>query len=627
MRLRRLSLFLIVGLAGPAAAHAQDYDDPVAAKALDELVATLLPAGSPAREEPAAWVEVSRLLPTACDQLRWLRAAVAARAAVPATQSWAARLAQAALERGRALAAAGHAAGCTDVLPALERLAQTSTSPDALLDPQALRQRLDASAGLGDLTPLAKFTLLARGASPAKLPAAGTPEAWDTPRVVLDALAKTAALPAFMDLRRLQRRLTDAHADWTQRQKQPFADAGAQALVTATFQIAAACMDRALGLDAGDVQRVSLPIPYPLDGAEWAALAEPLKQANLWSWAALAAAFAGQPSDAQAMWAGARTVNADLWPAVGDAENGWLTRAANPARATEPGRLPLSADFRAAAHRERARLQEDLLKQFEAADASDEAAADSIFQTIQRAKAVELGLADEPKPLDLPTLKDRFGGDEKNHVYLFVEFLTLRQANGGAGRCGGVALYRPLYQERKKGDEATYADEYRVKILKPAAGPVELVTSALDDPGPPRARKDARIIIAPDGPPSPGWFVFEHQTLVKLTGPDAESWVVYLPSALALTSVWTGEVTLRAWHRSGLQSDPAADEKMATDTNPLTLGKVAAGLSSQSGGGALFTQNVWFQSSAERPKENSLLALMKAKREKQLDVLPVWVRK
>jgi hypothetical protein len=147
------------------------------------------------------------------------------------------------------------------------------------------------------------------------------------------------------------------------------------------------------------------------------------------------------------------------------------------------------------------------------------------------------------------------------------------------------------------------------------------VREALKGPGPPPGRRDARILVAPDGPLPPEWFTFEKTELLELIGGAPDSWVVYLPSALALKSVWTEETTAQTWYRSLLQSS-SVPRVMTVESGRLSLPDVATSVSGQT----IATARFWFQV-PKNPPEPSLQAFMDAKRENQLGVLLVWVRK
>ncbi len=85
------------------------------------------------------------------------------------------------------------------------------------------------------------------------------------------------------------------------------------------------------------------------------------------------------------------------------------------------------------------------------------------------------------------------------------------------------------------------------------------------------------FIIALDGPPAASWLPFERSELLAPTDwsdTDA-SWVVYVPSAAALTAPqWTLPATLQAWYRLGLRQ--AIDPRVWA-TDPRALPKAGAG--------------------------------------------------
>lgn len=557
-----LLCFTPTGVAQQNSAASPAYDEPEQVAALDELLAADF-AGIAAELTADDWVQLSRLLGSPCDQSRWLLAQARRLSDMSGQRQAAADLIAAAQRRLQSLAEQNLLAGCADWAAAWQELGRRSQTLRAITDPQRLREALDSTPDLPKLPPYERFVLLARGAPGAKLLSRAASETWDLPRRTMERLASTPELPATAELLDLQRQLIFEYQKRTGATSPEFGDRAQQELVNATFQIAAAFLDRALGLDDGDVSGGSLLIPYDHAPEAWMALAERFGPDEAWLWAVLAQLLAvsptvGQPADmsrvarAQEVWAAVRTVSPTGWSAVDDADRGWLTRLGNPQRFIEPRALPLARDHRSARRAQRLTAEQEVARLLAAG--RETAQVDPLFAAIQTAKAADLGA--ELRPLSIAELEQQLG--ELQPVYLFVEWIELRNtpADGGT-RWAGVAVYREQYRRPQAGVKV--ADRYLARVLGPSASPVELVSEALAN-GPPRLptgqiRKDARVILAPDGGLPESWFPFEHETLLRptaWTGTDA-SWVVYVPSATALTSeAWTLDETLRVWYRAAV---------------------------------------------------------------------------
>ena len=137
-------------------------------------------------------------------------------------------------------------------------------------------------------------------------------------------------------------------------------------------------------------------------------------------------------------------------------------------------------------------------------------------------------------PLSLAQLTEKLGGEEP-WVYLFVELIELRSVAASAeGAFCGVALYRERYTKRMAGQP--YADKYVARIVPLAKNAEQVVAAALDH-GPPAETTEGRIMIAADGPLPSSWFDYEKSALLPRTGGGIDpSWIVYLPTATALTA-------------------------------------------------------------------------------------------
>lgn len=607
-----------------------------------QFSAVLKPPGGTA-PNPDDLVQLSRLLAEPCDQLRWLLYQAQDWAAQPAQQQAATSITQAALPRGESLAGLGLLKECADALSALQELATRRAPSDELTNPEALRARLQQGEGLTSLDAFTKFALLARGAPAARLFAGSVSEDWDTPRWVLDRLASVVELPTFDQLRELQQRLAATSGLWGGRADPSMSEPAKKELVTASFQIAAALLDRALGLDANDRTALQAPIPYRDDPAEWARLAAALDQETLRSWATLARILAASPpaggaappdlvSGARDTWADVRKVSTDVWPAVDTGENSWLTRLTDAARANSARMLPLGQAFNAGRSEQRRKAEEDVTTTLRGvSNPKDESLADRLFNAIQRAKLAEVGVGTDVKPLDLKALKTVLGGDNNNWVYLFIEMVHLRESGAQTGPAfAGVALYRPEYAKRMA--DSRYSDRYEIKILPQCGSPDELIRAALAAPGPPligggQIRKDARIMLALDGVLPAAWFSFEQRTLlqpIEWTASDS-AWVVYLPSAAVLgSSRWSLDDTLRAWYRSAVRTDHVVPT-LSADSTPVGIRRTPGPpLDSRLLGLTIF--RVWMDRGAERPEEQ-FFDLLAAKRAAEIRAIPLWVGK
>jgi hypothetical protein len=585
--------------AAPAAAQARraapqtpaappKYDRPQEITALDTIVQSLARPPDAAPPTPDDLVELSRLLSTPCDQLRWLLSRVQALAAQPEQKALGRQLAQAAARRGQQLAEQGLLSECGELVEQLQALGAAEEPLEKVADPDALRERLGKAEGLTELEPFARFALLSRGAPADRMLARNEAAPWDTPRAVLDRLAGAVELPQFWELLRLQQRLVTAHQSWAGQDTAARGAPEQQQLVEASFQIAAALLDRALGLDAQDMAGVKPPIPYNDSPAAWGALGQTLDGGALWSWATLAHVLAAGPPVGQATrpesitaarepWEKLRKVNPGVWAAVQDAQSGWLARLGAAERLVTPRMLPLAQGVRAPQHAQRRAAEEKARAVLGGASAATPQGVDELLRNVQLAKAADLGA--DAAPLGVDDLKRELGGDLP-WVYLYIEVLELREtAAAGGGRYCGVALYRTKYESRQAG--LAYEDRYDAKAIPLKPTLEDVVRAALASPGPPlvqgQLRKDARVILALDGPPAASWFAFESATLLQPTSwssTDA-SWVVYLPSSAALTAPsWTLEETLRAWYRAGLRD---GRDLSALAADPRSLTKASCG--------------------------------------------------
>ncbi len=620
-----------------APAKAPSYERPQEVAALDAMLPTLVPPETGAALTADELVQVSRLLASPCDQLRWLLARAQTLADQAAHERDAAELAKAAAARAQALAPLELTGACAEVPAALQEIMRRQQPLIGVTDPDRLIELLKKAERLTEQPAGAKFVLLSRGVPAAKLLTRGTPETWDLPRIVMDRLAGQIELPPTWELLDAYARLGDAYQKWAAADAAQFGDAAQQQSVKATFQIAAALLDRALGLDDPDLKGLTRPVPYGNNPEDWARLAEALEGEALWRWATLAHVLAaspasGQPapaasvSRAQQLWGNVRKLSPEGWRALDDAAGGWLPRLGTVDRTVQPNALPLTRDFQAAARAQRAAQEREIQRLVEEAGKSSEEAArpqavDALFAAIQSAKAADLGTA--LKPLTLAELQAQLG--DLQPLYLFVELAELRGGDGGTSRVCGVAVYRQYYRKPQQGVKAEDRYLARTLPLKPSAA--EVVAEALAN-GPPlmeggAIRKDARIIIAQDGPPARAWFDFETKSLLKptaWTGADP-SWVVYVPSATALSGGWSLDATLRVWYRAALRM---GGDLPIVSSPPQTLAARNAGPPLDREDMGLFLV-AW--GAPYGGTENKLADLLSVKRAKPVPALPLWVKK
>ncbi len=619
-------LALLTAFAGPAVAQANQpaYQEPAEREALNAIVQTLRGAAGDEFLPPADLIELSRLLSTPCDQARWLVEQVRYTRQQPNGRAAAQQLAEAASERWTGLLSA-----CGDELALLDELIAQLQATDDITDPDALRQWMDAQANYYDLEAYVKFTLLSRGVPTAKLIPRRDPQVWDAPRTTLASLTSSPDLAAFPRLLALRNDLIAEHATWTSNPAGPISLPEQRQAVDWSFQIAAALLDRAIGVDATDRAATASPIPYTDTPQAWSQMADRLEQDNLRIWSALARLLsAGDEADSTArqqlaaqvtpLVQAVRAVDGRGWDAVADPQNGWAARAAA-GRYVEPARLPLTSTFRGRSRQERAAAQATVEQQLSSAgNVTDLRAADALFASIQRAKAAELGV--NIAPLSIAQLKSELG--ESQLIYLFVEMFELRGSTpGSAPRYCGVAVYREQYAARMATVE--YTDQYLQKIIPPQTSPEQVLRVALAAPGPPAGLKDPRIIIASDAPLTGTWFGFEQGTLLAGTewrSTTPPSWVIYMPSATVLTtSAWTLDESLRTWYRAALQRGVDLPSLAASPTT-LRAGAEVAVLSDK----PIALQLVSMEE-GRRSATSRFMDLMNAKRGTPTPLVPLCV--
>ncbi|MBN2448212.1 MAG: hypothetical protein JXO22_15900 [Phycisphaerae bacterium] len=624
-----LLLVLLLAMLAASSVRAQPalatYAVPSEVTALDSLIAELRTGGE---EIPAAdLVELSRLLSRPCDQLSWLVTQVDAAAQQSGGRQAAWQLGQAIRARWPNDVAATRWADCAGQMQALQDTLANLQPVSGITDPDDLRAWLAQEANPRDVEAGIKFAFLARGLPAARFFSRNQRETWDMPRIVVEQLARDGDLAGSWQLLRLRQLLDEAHAEWRAAQPSPIADAELARQVNASFTVAAALTDRALGLDEQDRQAGAATLTYVAGADAWRAIADGLRAAALPHWEALARVLeasaqptgAGRQSatdQAAQAWATFRAVNTTSDSAVDDAANGWLARLNDAGRMSEPGRLSLASDYRSASRGQRQGFETQAQQQLAARNAN------ALLQSIQSAKAAEHGLS--TNPLSLDQVISELGGEEP-WVYLYLEMLELR--GGGATQYCGVAVYRKEYTKRMLG--RPYTDEYLSAVIPAQATPEAVVAAALALPGFPlrsngQIRRDARIIIAPDGPLGDSWFDYEAATLLQptewTTGSDP-SWVVYVPSASALTGGgWTLDSVLRVWYRSALRSGVALD---ALSTDPKSLAIAGSGPPLDGRDGLSFYVVQLVESRAI--VDNRLSDFMQRKRNERLPAIPLGV--
>lgn len=426
------------------------------------------------------------------------------------------------------------------------------------LDPAQLSRRI-ADARPEDLRALdryQKFILLARGAAQQNVFARtllgeDIPD-WDTPReLISEKLASRNPMPTLVQLLEHQQTLVEkwkaAEGQLAGLERPPIA---------ATFHIAAALFDRALGVDEIDAAAGArdAPFNYASDSDSWAEIAQLLEDAQAWRWAALAHALqaGADPGNqathleaAQAVWTKFRQVDADDWSGLDADSSGWLSKDFSPGASTS-ARLPLSAVFRQPQRDRRDQIVAQLRSTTSANDA---------FQIIQRAKAADAGVAEEP----VASLETLLPSSVTAGYYLLLEVLDTRVA--GAERFVGVRI---LLDKRPGGSarpafELVRGESFLGLLRSARAGTLIAESRGADKVS------DARVLIAPDGLPPDNWAQAEAQLIrdhtVWTSGSDV-AYVLYVPTLAVLASeagAWTLEPTLRTWNRAvACSSTPSA---------------------------------------------------------------------
>jgi hypothetical protein len=343
-----------------------------------------------------------------------------------------------------------------------------------------------------------------------------------------------------------------------------------------------------------------------------------------------------EPADARAVDAARaprsdfRKLDAQNWAAVDASPDGWLSRLGTVGRQSVPRMLPLAQGLLAGQREQRRGYETEILKLVQGAASGDEALANQIFQAIQRAKCAELGAGPTISPLSLAELTGKLGGD-KPWVYLFVELIELRSVAASAeGAFCGVALYRERYTQRMAGQP--YTDKYVSRILPLAKSAEQVVAAALNN-GPPAETTEGRILLAVDGPLPSSWFDYEKSALLPRTGGGIDpSWIVYLPTATALTApAWNLDGTLRVWYRSAVPRGTAvyfpaaAPPLMSTRGQGSALDRPEMSLylmQTDKPAGAAAGKT------AEALNATRLMTdFMKAKRGEELPLIPLWVNR
>ncbi|RMF80006.1 MAG: hypothetical protein D6744_08580 [Planctomycetota bacterium] len=529
---------LLIACAVSGKSQAQPSVDAAAFAHQDQVAAleALLAGGRAPSLTPEQLIDMSRLLSDPCDQLRWLRRRIESTTDADGRQA----LLAGALKRRDALQGAG-VLDCRAVADALDAFGAVARSIPELTDPAALAKRTTSPNWKNTTkSPEDKFVLLARGAPFSLLAPNATERSfrrtrWDHPRQTME---KLVALTEFSGVVGFTLSTPDTSMD------------AAPARITEAF------LRLAQGGAVGDT--------------DWAAEAQRLGKAGLWSWSALAwllDACADSSRERSSFDAALREWNKlrDYRQRLGSAArqhpwaevDQWLARLERGADWTIAG-TPLRASVRAQRAAARAGFEQTAMQSSNP---------DQALRAIQQAKLAEIG-ADPGAALSLATVLNRLRAEKG--IYLFVEVLQSQQ---GAG-CVAVAIYDPAYGDVMAGQGGP--NPYEQKLIRDAANPADAVRAALAG-GPPPGRGDARILIALDAPPDDRWFAFERQSLLPLTSSDSPTdpaWVVYLPSVAALggASPWDRDNALRKWYTPGADLllggvfRPGADTPLAQNT-------------------------------------------------------------
>ena len=528
---------------------------------------------------PERLVAISRLLSDPCDQVRWLIKKV------NSTPDGEIRtnLLAAAISRKDRLKGIGVLGGCAADAAALDSLrGGAPRSISQMTEPKEVATALsDPGWENRAKTPEDKFTLMSRGA-PFRLLSQGASErnfrktTWDAPRRALEGLVAQRTFARVIG--------------------SSFGDAGDQ-LEPVTVEI------------VNDFLRVAKGESPTRN--DWAAEAQRLGGAGLWSWSALAwlldaCGNAGNERSSYAQAIGEWNKLRDLRQRLGGAaaENPWanvdewIATLENDSDWIIAG-TPMKPSSRAARVTARARHEDDAVRAVNGNDS------DQALQAMQRAKLAEIGRNDDVTRIALDELERQLRTN--NGIYLFVEILELRGSSGFIG----VAVY-----DREYGDAR--AGQLQHKVIRSQSDPAGVVRAALSG-GPPSGRTDARILIALDGPPDDAWFQFEKNELLPLaaSGKDrtapVPAWVVYVRSATTLkpsAETWSFDDILRAWYPK------------ANDMNTVAASLSGFGPSTPIDATGLSTQAIGF---GTRPASIRPDQLILRKTQSILKVIPVVV--
>lgn len=545
--------------ASSASAQAWDHKN-----AVDELDKTVLSLGGVEALGDEDIAELSRLLASPLDQVRWLlkaaevraaKDAEAARKALPLAEQrlaeWQSRCAR---SDGEFASWCRHReAAFADLSRQIEalrsRLPQTKLA--SMVKPAEIAARLKVIATKGgtpaaDTTPIERYQLWARGV-PLSMEMPTTPraaanvaawEGWQVPAAILSMVAGGARPATLVGWERplaISRSQPDA---WKNADK---SSAEERSAILQLHRVAAALLGSVVGVDGDDRGEPDANV-----AATWQQLADEAAGQNLWrlEFAARWLQCLTSDADAAKAVAAAAVGRYDATLAIVSPEakqNRELRAALDGLRSGKASALPSAFAYREAARANRRQLSTEFVQ----LHGANPKAHDEAYALMQRIKAADAGLP-PPTPVTLADLKKRFANSSDPNVpsvHLLLEVLE------AGGQYYGLAVGSQNYT-------LLPGDAWRTEWFA-AGSPAELLAQALWNRD---ADKSAiSIIVAPDGAMrAAAWHSGGESALRARIDPtffgassdNTSSWLVYVPTTAALTTgnkAWTLDQAVRFW--------------------------------------------------------------------------------
>ncbi|MFH1747341.1 MAG: hypothetical protein ABIG44_09895 [Planctomycetota bacterium] len=427
-----------------------------------------------------------------------------------------------------------------------------------VIDHQELVRRLPGETELTSLEAPDQFKLLARGV-PAEALGVGRREPWDQPRRVLMELGQgsSGSLPPMWELLELDRELREKRVATLQNPP--------DTNTRATFDIAAALLGRAMGLDGA-----TRGVPNEDNASYWQTMADQLEAEDtaLWQWAAAARILqaANSTTAGDAIQKATEQLGKAQAVATLDLEQrqranslnsleSWIAKLNTSGGSTViEGELPLGPNFRRAATSAR-QGDEQQVESLWARAKTDPDALDRAFQAMQRAKSSSVpGIPDDAiQPVTLNEMRSWFSIAPQDYpdIHLFLEVLETSRGTYAVMLRSSTGTTNPV-------------DTWMTKAL----GPASLSEVLREAMGAGANFGDGRILYAPDGTGRTPAGLKEAEgallegvrhswTQGKLR--ERPSWLVYLPSAAVFKArgAWTDDRALRLWAQQAAAATPA----------------------------------------------------------------------